>query len=49
MSDLESFEVAQLCNLAPDSTEEALALIPSLSRFEEETLEAIISNLASVR
>ena len=47
--ELESFEVAQLCNLAPEDSNEAQELIPSLKRLNDETLERIVNELANLR
>ncbi|GMR58012.1 hypothetical protein PMAYCL1PPCAC_28207, partial [Pristionchus mayeri] len=46
---LHKFEVAQICNLCPDSVEEAKAMIPSLEgKFQEDAeLEELLKDLHS--
>jgi len=45
---LDSFEVASLINLYPDSVEEAKALVPSLaSKFNDDELQQIISQMGA--
>lgn len=48
---LDPFEVVALINLAPRDVAEALALVPSLARFEKDSLEECIDVLrrSSVR
>ena len=43
------FEMAQLANLCPESSEEAKSLIPSLSRLVDNDLQTIVDELASIR
>mmetsp|Transcript_429 Transcript_429/g.815 ORF Transcript_429/g.815 Transcript_429/m.815 type:complete len:153 (-) Transcript_429:208-666(-) len=51
MARLHEFEVAQLANLAPYNceVEEALAWIPSLSRFEEESIQQVLELIYRVK
>jgi hypothetical protein len=44
---LREFEIAYLCNLLPSQIDEALALIPSLSRLPESMLLKIIKILVN--
>ncbi|XP_076358851.1 RNA polymerase II subunit D isoform X2 [Tachypleus tridentatus] len=47
---LHKFELAQLANLAPETPEEAKALIPSLEgRFEDEELRQILDDIQTQR
>ena len=46
-SRLASFEQAQLVNLTPNDAEEAVALIPSLSRFSSVDVSSVLDLLAS--
>ncbi|KAJ4459681.1 putative DNA-directed RNA polymerase II subunit RPB4 [Paratrimastix pyriformis] len=47
--DLQEFERAQLVNLAPETTEEAKVLVPSLERFDEDALQQILGDLAALK
>lgn len=40
--DLRDFEITQIINLRPRDVEEAVALIPSLSKYGKETLERVM-------
>jgi len=43
-----NYEIAQLCNLCPETFEEAISLIPSLDgRFEDDELQEILDDIAS--
>ena len=44
-----SFEVGCFCNLVPESAEEAKAIIPTLARFENEELSALIEDVYQYR
>lgn len=47
---LEEFEMAQLVNLSPETTEEAKTLIPSLNgKKEDEELQRLLDDLTSIR
>jgi len=46
---LEPFELVQLCNLAPDSGEEACRLVPSLTRLEDDVIGHIVTELSNFR
>ncbi|KAI1301407.1 DNA-directed RNA polymerase II subunit RPB4 [Halotydeus destructor] len=50
MKKLHKFEMAQLANLCPESTDEAKALIPSLEgRFPDEELRLILDDIQTQR
>eukprot|EP01116_Phalansterium_solitarium_P013620 TRINITY_DN3101_c0_g1_i1.p2 TRINITY_DN3101_c0_g1~~TRINITY_DN3101_c0_g1_i1.p2 ORF type:complete len:135 (+),score=19.48 TRINITY_DN3101_c0_g1_i1:56-460(+) len=42
---LAEFEIASLANLCPETTEEAKALIPTLSKLSDDELEGILNDL----
>uniref|UniRef100_A0A7S1KP43 RNA polymerase Rpb4/RPC9 core domain-containing protein n=1 Tax=Percolomonas cosmopolitus TaxID=63605 RepID=A0A7S1KP43_9EUKA len=42
---LHEFEIASLVNLCPGNAEEAITLIPSLRRLDEQTIQEIIDDL----
>ncbi len=42
---LEKYEIVQLCNLYPKSSEEATSLIPSLLKYEEEDVKKMLEVL----
>lgn len=44
---LHEFEIASLVNLCPGNTDEALTLIPSLKRIDEQSLQIIMYDLES--
>lgn len=45
-----NYEIAQLCNLCPETTEEAISLIPSLDgRFDDEELQEILEQILDKR
>jgi len=45
-----NYEIAQLCNLCPETCEEAISLIPSLdTRFDDEELQEILDDILSKR
>lgn len=46
---LVEFEVAQLCSLCPETADEAIALIPSLARIQEDDLDKILADIANFR
>lgn len=47
---LAEFEMAQLGNLCPETSEEARALIPSLGeKIEEDLLQKILEDMATAR
>jgi len=46
---LNEFEIAALCSLCPEVADEAIALIPTLDRIEEEDLAKILTDLANFR
>lgn len=47
---LEEFEMAQLANLSPETTEEAKTLIPSLNgKKEDEELQRLLDDLTAIR
>eukprot|EP01027_Heterolobosea_sp_BB2_P006083 GEZU01009227.1.p1 GENE.GEZU01009227.1~~GEZU01009227.1.p1 ORF type:complete len:139 (+),score=26.85 GEZU01009227.1:81-497(+) len=48
-NNLQEFEIAALCNLSPETTEEAKALLPSLNRFPDADLQGILEDLETYR
>lgn len=46
---LAQFEVAALSNIEPNEYEEALTLIPSLDRFQEEEVEELLEVVSEFR
>eukprot|EP01112_Ceratiomyxa_fruticulosa_P008617 TRINITY_DN2231_c0_g1_i1.p1 TRINITY_DN2231_c0_g1~~TRINITY_DN2231_c0_g1_i1.p1 ORF type:complete len:140 (+),score=16.79 TRINITY_DN2231_c0_g1_i1:226-645(+) len=46
-NEFEQYEIAALGNLLPESSEEAKALIPSLSRMNDEDLESLLNDLTT--
>jgi DNA-directed RNA polymerase subunit F len=47
---LESFEIAQLANLLPQTAEEAKTLVPSIQgRIEDDELQALLGELHSLQ
>eukprot|EP00160_Parvularia_atlantis_P018290 Unigene6690_Nuclearia_a/m.20533 Unigene6690_Nuclearia_a/g.20533 ORF Unigene6690_Nuclearia_a/g.20533 Unigene6690_Nuclearia_a/m.20533 type:complete len:149 (+) Unigene6690_Nuclearia_a:60-506(+) len=46
---LQSFEIAQLCNLCPGTSEEAKTVIPSLNGFRDEDLQVIVNDVATMQ
>lgn len=48
-SGLAEFEMAQLANLCPESSEEAKSLVPSLKKITDDDLQSILDDLSSIR
>mmetsp|Transcript_94 Transcript_94/g.175 ORF Transcript_94/g.175 Transcript_94/m.175 type:complete len:138 (-) Transcript_94:165-578(-) len=46
---LVEFEIASLCNLGPEEVEEARALVPSLIRFDDDEVQAILNDLSNYK
>jgi len=47
--ELKSYEIASLANLAPESVEEAVSLIPSLQSYSNDELQEVINSLTSFK
>jgi hypothetical protein len=46
---LAKYEIAKLCDLAPEDADEASKLIPSLKRFDDEKLDEVISEFNNIK